>query len=154
MLFLLFRLQDDCYALDASQIVEILPVCSIKKLSGAPPGVTGLFNYHGAFVPVIDLSQLVLSRPARLRLSTRIILLRHSEGNTNPRLLALIAEHATETMRFEPADFVSPGIASKNSIYLGPIANGPRGSVQRIELNKLLPAHLHDLVFGEPASTS
>ena len=151
MLFLLFRLDDNRYALDASQIVEILPVCSIEKLAGAPPAVVGIFNYHGSFVPAIDLNELAFGRPATLRLSTRIILLRYAEANRTPRLLALIAEHATETMRCDPSDFVSPGIASDNALYLGPIATGPSGSVQRIDLNKLLPRPLHDLVFGEPA---
>ncbi len=38
---------------------------AIKQIPQAPPGVAGVFNYRGAPVPVIDLSELALGRPAR-----------------------------------------------------------------------------------------
>lgn len=151
MLFLLFHLDTGCYALDTRQVVEILPLVSMRKMLGSPAGIAGTFNYHGAFVPVIDLSELALGRPAPARLSTRIILARFSEPEQAARLLGLIAENATETMRAEPADFASSGIVDDDAAYLGPMATGRRGLVQRVELNKLLPAHLRGLLFKQAA---
>jgi len=134
VLFLLFYLDDDGYALDASKIAEVLPLVSIKKNLRSLPEIAGTFNYRGAFVPVLDLSRLMVGRPAVQRLSTRVILAHCSDESG---LLGLIAERATETMRCEPTDFVPSGIVSDAAPYLGSIARGPRGFVQRIELDKL-----------------
>jgi chemotaxis-related protein WspB len=151
MLFLLFHLDADCYALDTSQVVELLPLLSMKKMLGSPAGIAGSLNYHGAFVPVIDLSELALGRAAPARLSTRIILARFSEPDQASRLLGLIAENATETMRAEPTDFASSGIDDDAAPYLGPMAMGRHGPVQRVELNRLLPAHLRGLLLKQAA---
>ena len=68
--------------------------------------MAGLFNYRGAPVPVIDLSQLTLGRPAARRLSTRIVLVHYPDESGGTHLLGLIAERATQTVRHEPSDFV------------------------------------------------
>lgn len=62
MLFLTFQIANDCYALEATQVIEVLPLLNIKRVPRAPCGVTGVFNYHGAPVPLIDLSELALGR--------------------------------------------------------------------------------------------
>lgn len=152
MLFLLFHLGDDCYALDASQVVEILPLVNTKKMLRSPQGVVGTIDYHGTFVPIVDLTEMLLGHPAPLRLSTRIILVRGSEEAGQPRTLGLIAEKTTETMRCDPADFVHSGIAHDDAPYLGGIATGPRGGlVQHVELRKLLPPSVGNLVLKRSA---
>ena len=61
MLFLLFELGRDRYALDALQVAEVLPLLALKEMPLAPPGVAGLLNYmpyigalvtmkHGPFI--------------------------------------------------------------------------------------------------------
>ncbi len=67
MLFILFQLGSDRYALPAGQVAEVLPLVALKALLGAPAGVAGLIDYRGTAVPVIDLSALALGRPAALR---------------------------------------------------------------------------------------
>jgi len=47
MLFLLFQLGQDRYALEASRVIEVLPLVSLKRIPQAPRGVAGLFNYRG-----------------------------------------------------------------------------------------------------------
>jgi chemotaxis-related protein WspB len=151
MLFVLFRLGKERYALNAAQVAEVLPLVSIKHMPQAPPGVAGAFNYHGAPVPVIDLSELALGQPARTRLSTRIIVVQFPDAHGATRLLGLIAEHATETMRRDATDFVPAGITNDAVPYLGPVVSDARGLVQRIEVNQLLPASVRDVLFNEPA---
>ena len=36
MLFILFQLGQDCYALDAAQVAEVLPLVLVKKIPRAP----------------------------------------------------------------------------------------------------------------------
>ena len=149
MLFFLFRMGDDRYALDALQIVEVLPLVGVKAIPQAPSGVAGILDYHGVPVPSIDLSQLALGRPARQRLGTRIILVDYPARNGTHHLLGLIAERATETMRRDPTDFVTSGVGNDTAPYLGPVAVDPQGIVQWIEIDKLLPSSVRDLLFTQ-----
>ena len=151
MLFLLFYLGSDRYVLEASKIVEVLPLIAIKRMLRSPPGIAGMIDYHGVLVPVVDLAELAVGRPAAQRLSTRIIVARCPGEDGELRLLGLIAEKATETMRCAPRDFVSSGLINEHAPYLGPIAKGPHGFVQRIEVSKLLPASVSCVLFEQCA---
>ena len=151
MLFLLFHLDNDCYALDASQIAEVLPLVDIKKMLGSPRGVVGTINYHGTFVPVVDLSEIALGHRAPSRLSTRIILVHRSNEQGPATFLGLVAERATETMWCERADFASSGIRNDEAPYLGAVIMRPRGLVQLVELDKLLPSPLAKLISPQHA---
>ena len=132
MLFLHFQIGDDGFALAADRIVEILPLVELKQERHAPDEIAGSFDYRGRFIPVIDLCVLELGRPSRPRLSTRIIMVRLPEDET---MIGLIAENATETLRLDPADFA-------------PFAPGPRGLVQHVDLESLLPARLRSFARG------
>ena len=147
MLFLLFQLGKDRYALEASQVVEVLPLLNFKKIPQAPPGVAGAFNYRGAPVPVIDLSELTIGNPSRQRLSTRLVLVNYPLDSGGRRILGLIAEHATETVHLEPTDYLSAGVTVDEAPYLGPVAKDERGLIQWIEVKKLLPESMRELLF-------
>src|SRR5262249_24703680 len=96
MLFLLFQLGTDRYALEASRVVEVVPLLEMKRLPSAPKGVAGLFNYRGHPVPAVDLRELSLGEPARERMSTPIIVVKCPGADGAEQLLGLIAEQATE----------------------------------------------------------
>src|SRR6266446_2034582 len=99
MLFVLFKLGNDRYALDAGRVVEIVPLVSLKQVPKAPKGLAGIFNYRGRPVPAVDLCDLALDRPASQRLSTRIIIVNCQTPDGASHLLGLIAEQATQTLR-------------------------------------------------------
>ena len=154
MLFLLIQLGKDRYALEASEVVEVLPLLSLKKILRAPPGVAGAFNYRGAPVPVVDLSELTTGIPSRQRLGTRMVLAHFPLESGERRILGLIAENATGTVRLEPADFRSVGVTVDEAPYLGPVAKDDQGLIQRIEVRKLLPESVRGALFRESAAAS
>ena len=149
MLFLIFELGRDRYALPASHIAEVLPVVRIKRVPHSPPGVIGVFDYHGTPVPAIDLSELTLGRPAVSRLSTRLIVVSYPDRSGETRLLGLIAERATDTERCDPNDFVASGISSGRAPYLGHVTTSSRGVVQRIDVETLLPDAVREVLFEQ-----
>jgi chemotaxis-related protein WspB len=153
MLFLLFKLGKDRYALDTAGIDEILPLIGIKALPGSPPGIAGAMNYRGSPVPVIDLSILILGRPAPPRLSTRIVVVRYQGEDGLPHQLGLIAEHATEIVRRDPAEFAPSGVSNRGAPYLGPVVADPDGLIQQVETSQLLPASVRDMLFQRLAET-
>jgi chemotaxis-related protein WspB len=144
MLFLQFQLDQNRYALEAREVAEVLPLIGLLKIPQAPPAVGGIFNYHGTPVPAIDLSQLLLGRPAWPRLHTRIVLVHYADDSGASHLLGLIVERATETVHREPADFVASGVTVP---YCGAVATDARGLTQWIEVKRLLPASVRDLLF-------
>jgi chemotaxis-related protein WspB len=154
MLFLLFHLGPDRYALNASQVIEVLPLIDLKQIPQAPRGVAGLFNCRGTPVPVIDLSELTLNRPAQLRLSTRIILVHYADHKGGKHLLGLMAEKATEMRRHELQDLMASGVTNEAAPYLGPVIAEADGLVQQIEIDKLLPVAVRDVLFKQPLESS
>lgn len=149
MLFVLFQLGRDRYALAANQVVEVAPLVHLKKIPQAPAGVAGVFDYRGTPVPVVDLNALLFGVPAPLRLSTRIVLVRYPVEGGQTFVLGLIAPRVTETMALEPSDFSPAGVDVENAPYLGPVARTSQGLIQRVEVNQLLPATVRDRLFRE-----
>jgi chemotaxis-related protein WspB len=148
VLFLLFQLGDNRYALDAREVAVVLPLVDIVGLPGAPPAIAGVCNYRGSPVPVIDLSQVVLGRPAARRLHTRIVVVNYRTADGTTRLLGLMAERATETLHREASDFTPSGVSGE---HLGAVASDAQGMTQRIEVAGLLPAPVRELLFRNTA---
>ena len=152
MLFLLFQLGKDRYALEAGRVVEVVPLLDLKALPQAPAGFAGIFNYRGKPIPAIDLCQLTLGKPARERLSTRIIIVNHPDGRGGVHPLGLIAEHATEVIQKEPRDFVDPGVRISGAAYLGPVLMDSHGPIQWVHEQRLLSEPVRDLLFSAGAT--
>lgn len=148
MLFLLFQLGDDRYALEASRVVEAVPLLELRRLPQAPKGVAGMINYLGRPVPVVDVSELTLGQCARERLSTRIILVNHADDAGRAHLLGLIAERATDLLHKEPSDLAQPVGHASRAAYLGPVFIDGKGPVQCLREQELLPEPVRKLLFS------
>ena len=138
MLFLLFQIDQDRYAIPAHRIVEILPLVKLKDFLQVPAGISGLFNYRGTLVPVIDLNVMTRGYPATRRLSTRIILVESTFDGERNRMLGLISEHVTETVQLTAEAFSETGVASAGAPYLGRVTSPAGSFVQWREIEKLL----------------
>src|SRR6266699_3866465 len=101
MLFLLFQLGKDRYALAANRFVEVLPLVALKRLPQAPIGLAGLCNYRGRPVPALDFCALALGHPASARLRPRIISVKYPDAGGTGQLLGLIAECTSRMVRKE-----------------------------------------------------
>ena len=135
MLHLVFRLDGEAYALDASRIVEILPLVNTSKAARESAGQVSAISYRGLLVPIVDLAATLLGRASQPRLSTRIVLVRRAQSG---ELVGLVVENATAIQRLEPRTFAETRMPDRGPGYLGPIAIGPQGPIQRIELDHLL----------------
>lgn len=138
MLFLVFQLGKDRFLIEARRVAEVVPLVEFKSLPQAPTWLAGLFDYRGMPVPIIDLSALALGRPARRCLSTRILLVHGQIEDGGTRLVGLIAEQATQTLRCDHLQFLDSGVSNDAAPYLGPVLRDADGLLQRIELDRLL----------------
>ena len=147
-LYLLFRLGADRYALDVRDVVEVLPLQQLKQLPEAPAWVAGVFSHRGVLVPVLDLGALAFGKPAKVRTSTRLVVVHYSTDSLDPpRWLGLILEQATDTLRCRPEDFQEYGLEQGEARYLGPVFHSPTGLVQLIRVSDLLTDAARELLF-------
>lgn len=152
MLFLLFHIGRDRYALEAGRVVEVLPLVRLQKIPRAPRGVAGLFNYRGQLVPAVDLCELATGIPAREQLSTRIILVRHADAAGREHLLGLIAERAAEIIRLDGRQPAHSGPSVGQVPWLGPVLMDGAGVIQCLREQQLLSDEVRALLFTPHAA--
>ncbi|OAJ60577.1 chemotaxis protein CheW [Paraburkholderia ginsengiterrae] len=151
MLFILFTLDSERYVIDATQVERLMPLTPQsppKTIPGAPAWVAGVLDHEGMPLPVIDLPALALGRPAAQLMSTRVVLVRYPHAGAT-RLLALLLEGATRTIRLNEDAFHDAGIDMPHARYLGPVASEAGGLVQWIRVEHLLPDDVKTLLFPE-----
>ncbi|HEV8395157.1 MAG TPA: chemotaxis protein CheW [Vicinamibacterales bacterium] len=153
MLYLLLEVAGQHYAVEATRVVEVLPLVQVTVIPRAPTEVAGVFSFRGRPVPLIDLRRLTLRRPARPKFSTRIILVSDRAEDGAEHLLGIIAERVTETTRRAPDDFKDTGFSNAATPYLGGVATTADGLVQRLDVQRLLPPATREMLFAS-ASTS
>ncbi len=147
MLLLCFSMGDERFALEASNVQELVPIVHMKKIPTAPEWVAGVMCYHGQTVPVIDLCALHLARDSVRQMSTRIILVHFTAHDKAKHLLGLLAERVTETLRRRAEDFASTGVQTPDAPHLGGITSDQNGMLQWVDVDKLLPKKVQNLLF-------
>jgi len=133
---------DQEYLLAVKSIAEIVPYVPLRPYPDVPAYVSGMLNYRGTAVPVIDLVMLLTSQPANHRLSTRIILIHYPAQQGGPSLVGILAEAITGTCSVEEDAFVDPGYLPADKPFLGKVICDTDGIIQRIEPQHLLPPDL------------
>ncbi|RJX81432.1 chemotaxis protein CheW [Pseudomonas sp. LS-2] len=149
-LFLLFRIGTERYALEATEVAEVLPRLLLKPIAHAPHWVAGVFAHRGVVVPVIDLSALTFGQVAQARTSTRLVLVHYRASAARaPQWLGLILEQATDTLRCAPSEFKEYGLNNRAAPYLGPVREDELGLLQWIRVQDLLNDSVRELLFPE-----
>ena len=147
MLLLIFNIGTERYALKAKDVVEILPLTSLKHIPQAPNFILGLLDYRGSPVPIIDLCEITENRYCNKVLSSRIILVNYLNANNRHHVLGLTAEKVTETVNFDNDDFNDSGISIEEAPFLGAITKKDDIMIQFIEINNLLPENIQSMLF-------
>ena len=149
MLFLLFQLGQDRYALEAGLVVEVLPLVALKGLPGAPRGVAGLVDYRGTPIPVLDLNALAVGVAAAARVSTRLLIVRYQSGQNAERSLGLVVERATEMLKCAAEDFRTTGVETGGAPYLREVVRDRQGLIQRVDVSAMLGDELRAALFDK-----
>ena len=147
-LFILFRMGCDTYAIEARQVVRVVPLASLKEFPLTPPGIVGLLDFHGSPVPIVDLGLCATGTPCRRLLTTRVMLVTYA-APAGERLLGIMAEGVCRSVRFDPKRFVNPGIDPGEARYLGPVLERDGELIQRIEVASLLTPEVVARLFPE-----
>lgn len=147
-LFLLFRIGEERYALEAVEIAEVLPRRPLRAIAHAPHWVAGVFAHRGQVVPVIDVSALTFGHAASTRTSTRLVLVHYRPDAERPeQLLGLVLEQATDTLRCPRCEFKAYGLDNRQAPYLGPVRESESGLLQWIRVQELLSDPVRELLY-------
>ncbi|MGB5959494.1 MAG: chemotaxis protein CheW [Coleofasciculaceae cyanobacterium] len=138
MLMLTFSLGEERYAISARQVVEVISLVKLQKISQAPTYIAGSLNYRGDIIPIIDLCELITKSQYSHKFSTRIIVVNYGSDQQIPYLLGLIAEKVTETLNIKETDFTSSKIPVNSPFYLGEIINDQQGMIHCLQVESLL----------------
>jgi len=150
-LFLMFCIGNERYALQAIDVVEVLPRLPLKPIARAPAWVAGVFSWRGTVVPVIDLCSLAFGQRAEGRTSTRLVLVHYRpDGQLPGQVLGLILEQATDTLRCDPLEFQPYGLDNRQAPYLGPVREDAQGLLQWVRVNDLLDESVRAVLFPTP----
>ncbi|MFK0086581.1 chemotaxis protein CheW [Pseudomonas sp. NPDC090755] len=150
-LYLLFKIAEQRFALDAHEVAEVLPRLPLKPIAQTPAWVAGVLAHRAALIPVIDVGALSFGVPAPVRTSTRLVLVHYRVDPSRPDLLlGLILEQATQTLRCQPDEFQPYGLDNQQAPYLGPVREDAEGLVQRISVQDLLSDEVRTLLFPLP----
>ncbi|WP_392531224.1 chemotaxis protein CheW [Nostoc sp. C117] len=139
---LLLNIGNERYAIESRQVVEVIPLVMLKTLPHQPEYITGVFNYRGRIIPVIDLCQLMRGKPSSEYLSTRIILVNYWGSNNTelkaPYILGLMTEQVVETLHKSESKFADSNIQIDTAPYLGKMIVDDRGMIQCLRIEYLL----------------
>ncbi|MDH5436037.1 MAG: chemotaxis protein CheW [Gammaproteobacteria bacterium] len=134
MLYLRFTLDNEEYAFNTSNVVEITPLVDLKPVPNGEDFVVGIMNYRGSPIPVIDLSRIILGREFLRNMSTRIII----NNIGNGKMIGVIVEHIEGMIKKSESDFVNPNTTSNTASYLGNIAIDHETMIQTIDIDEML----------------
>lgn len=111
--YLTFRLGEEMFALDVSQVREILDVTTITKVPRSPAFMRGVINVRGSVVPVVDLSLKFGMKKIERTLDTRIVVMEISlDGEIT--VIGALADAVHNVMEMETSQIeAAPKIGAK-----------------------------------------
>ncbi len=133
-----FSVANDRYALPVADLIEVLPLLKLKQMPQTPAWVAGLMNYRGSPVLVIDINSMMIGKPCQAIVSTRILLTPVRRKDGIEKILGLMAESVTGTVKILPETLRSSEIWNSDAPYLGLLALHEGEILQIIHADKLL----------------
>lgn len=105
--YLTFKLGNEMFAIDVSQVREILDVTTITKVPRAPTFMRGVINVRGSVVPVVDLRMKFDMSKTEQTVDTRIVVMEIAlEGELS--IIGTLADAVHNVMDIEPTGIEPP----------------------------------------------
>ena len=107
LLYLTFQLEDEIFAIDVSQVREVLDISTITKVPQTPDFMRGVINVRGSVVPVVDMRIKFGMPVVDNTLDTRIVVMEVEMGEETV-ILGALADAVKEVIELEPTDIEPP----------------------------------------------
>lgn len=105
--YLTFKLDDEVFALDISQVREVLDFTIVTKVPRTPDFMSGVINLRGSVVPVVDMRLKFGMSKTRKTVNTCIIIVEISI-DCEKIVLGALADSVQEVIELEPGQIEPP----------------------------------------------
>jgi purine-binding chemotaxis protein CheW len=105
--YITFKLGDELFAINVSQVREVLEVTQITKVPTAPEYMRGVVNVRGKAIPVVDLRQRFGLAKNADTVHTRVIVM-ELEIDGEVTVIGGIADSVHEVIELEPSQINPP----------------------------------------------
>jgi purine-binding chemotaxis protein CheW len=105
--YITFKLGDELFAIDVSQVREVLEISQITRVPTAPEYMRGVVNVRGQAIPVVDLRLRFGLPPSADTVNSRIIVMELSIDGESA-VLGGIADSVHEVIEIEPGNINPP----------------------------------------------
>lgn len=151
--YLNFLLGDEHYSLPLTKVREIIRILPITAVPCMPAHVLGVINLRGKIVPVMDLRQRLLLKPApELERACIIVIQASSESSLIGLLVDVVEEVASiNPEAIEPA----PGFGSELDLrFILGLAKSDHSVITVLDIDALLAADPAELLLSDLAAIS
>lgn len=104
---LTFNLDKEIFAVDISQVREVLEYTKVTKVPQTPKEMIGVINLRGNVVPVIDMRLRFKMEEAEATVNTCIIIIETMCGDSNIQIGALV-DSVQEVFEIQPEEIEPP----------------------------------------------
>lgn len=106
-LYLTFKLEEEMFSVEVSQVREILDFTPITKIPRTPEFVRGVINVRGSVVPVVDMRLKFGMKGVDSTVNTRIVVLEvNQDGETT--VLGALADSVHDVIELEADQIEDP----------------------------------------------
>ncbi|MCC6027526.1 MAG: chemotaxis protein CheW [Archaeoglobus sp.] len=133
---IVFRLGEERYGVDISQVREIIRPSQITRIPNAPDFVEGVINLRGQITTIVNLRKRFGMPPKPIDNDTRIIVVEH-----NNAIIGMMVDTVNEVKYLPQKDIEAlPSIitAREEARFLKGVGKLPDGLLILIDLNKVL----------------
>jgi chemotaxis-related protein WspB len=157
MQLLTFTIGAEDYAIESRRVVELLPFVAARPIPRTPDFIRGVFTHRGRLIPLVDLAWLLIDKPLRESLSTRVIVVDFSIGpcsmGTGDQRIRLGVAAENVVSLCSSAE-VETSLPAPDAPALGRLLRIGGRTVQVLDVERLLPVTLlAGLVASAPGST-
>jgi len=133
----IFQLGREEFAVDVSQVREIIRMQDITRMPKAPSFVEGIINLRGQIIAVIDLAQRLSLESAERDSETRIIVVEAGDAK-----VGMIVDSVSEVMRISEEEVEpSPALAADvEAVYIKGVVKRDNRLIILLDLARVLGA--------------
>ena len=153
-LYLTFRLGDELFAIDVSQVREVLEMETITAVPNAPEFMRGIINVRGSVVPVVDLRAKFGKSAAEKTVDTRVVVM-ELEMDGDSTVLGAVADSVHEVTELgDEAIEPPPRLGSRwRTAFIKGVGKRDERFILILDIDKVFsPEELFDLTSPKSAS--
>lgn len=155
---LIWTAKNKLFAIHVNYVREVCPVVSAQALPSGPTWLIGLFDYHGALIPLLDAGILTGQAAIEPQVGSRTILIEVPLDATSPTastaIFGLRVEQAIGLRDLDDSGAWNPTAGLPGFEHLREVLNIPEGRVQVFDATRIAMQHQLLLQGASAVATS